>query len=126
MRARGIPVWRLRVRRSGIPESRSISILPLYFLAEAVYLRLAASPMLAVHGIGNIFTEVYQTRYLNAIFAGLTAVTLYLVGGGAGQQIGTTAGRAVYHRIRLECASTARHGSKRWQCCSRLIGWRSF
>ena len=53
---------------------------PLYFLAEAVFLRLVASPVLAVHGIGNIFTEVYQTRYLNAILAGVTAVALYLIG----------------------------------------------
>ena len=53
---------------------------PLYFLAEAVFQQLVAGPTLAVHSIGNIFTEVYQTRYLNAILAGLTAVTLYLIG----------------------------------------------
>ncbi len=53
---------------------------PLYFLVEGAYLWLTADPAGAVQVPGDIFAWVYHTRYLNALFAGLTAATLYLLG----------------------------------------------
>ncbi len=53
---------------------------PLYFLMEGAYLWLTADSAGAVQAAGDIFAWVYQARYLNALFAGLTAATLYLLG----------------------------------------------
>jgi hypothetical protein len=53
---------------------------PLYFLVEGAFLRLTSNLADFVHSPGNIFAEVYHARYLNAIFAGLTAVLLYWIG----------------------------------------------
>lgn len=50
---------------------------PLYFLIEGAYLSLTGSPHSQVLDPGNIYTDVYNARLLNAIFAGLTAVALY-------------------------------------------------
>jgi len=53
---------------------------PLYFLIEGAYLRLTTNPASVAQVPGDIFTWVYHARYLNALFAGLTAATLYLLG----------------------------------------------
>ena len=46
---------------------------PLFFLIEGAYLRIAAP-------VGAIVDQVYATRYLNAAFAALSAVLLFLIG----------------------------------------------
>jgi hypothetical protein len=46
---------------------------PLFFLIEGAYLRLSAP-------LGTVIEHVYATRYLNSIFAGLSAVLLFLIG----------------------------------------------
>jgi len=53
---------------------------PLYFLAEGMYLRLTTDPTDVVQIPGDIFAWVYHARYLNALFAGATAVVFYLLG----------------------------------------------
>ncbi|HYN88900.1 MAG TPA: hypothetical protein VER55_10230, partial [Ardenticatenaceae bacterium] len=53
---------------------------PLYFLAEAAYLRLTTDPSSVARTPGDIFGWVFHARHLNAIFAGLTAVLLYWLG----------------------------------------------
>jgi hypothetical protein len=52
---------------------------PLYFLTEGAYLSLTSNPRSQVLDPGNIYTDVYHARTLNAIFAGLTAVFLFII-----------------------------------------------
>jgi 4-amino-4-deoxy-L-arabinose transferase-like glycosyltransferase len=54
---------------------------PLYFLMEAVYLQVTGNPEAHLFTPGNIFEAVYEARVLNAIFAGLTALLFYWLGG---------------------------------------------
>lgn len=53
---------------------------PLYFLTEGAYLWLTSNPAAQAYTPGNIFAAVYHARYLNAVFAGITAVLLFLIG----------------------------------------------
>lgn len=53
---------------------------PLFFLVEAAYLQLTGDPAAQLYAVGDIFAAVAHTRYLNAIFAGLTASILYWLG----------------------------------------------
>lgn len=53
---------------------------PLYFLLEAAYLQLSGDPAAQLYAVGDIFAAVAHARYLNAIFAGLTAALLYWLG----------------------------------------------
>lgn len=53
---------------------------PLYFVTEGLFLLLTSDPSEMMYTPGNIFAEVYHARYLNAMFAGLTAAALYLIG----------------------------------------------
>jgi 4-amino-4-deoxy-L-arabinose transferase-like glycosyltransferase len=53
---------------------------PLYFLVEGAYMLLTSDPAPITLHPGNIFAQVYHARYLNAIFAALTAVLLYVIG----------------------------------------------
>lgn len=53
---------------------------PLYFLVEAAYLQLSGDPAAQLYTVADIFAAVAHARYLNAIFAGLTAALLYWLG----------------------------------------------
>lgn len=53
---------------------------PLYFLVEGIYFWLAGDANTPQYAAGDIFAAVHRARYLNAFFAGLTAITLFLLG----------------------------------------------
>lgn len=53
---------------------------PLYFLAEGLYLWLTGGTDLPLYTAGDIFSAVYQARYLNAVLAGITALVLFWLG----------------------------------------------
>jgi hypothetical protein len=52
----------------------------LYFAILGAYLRLSHVPAIADLGPEEIFRWVHHARYLNAFFAGMTAVVMYLLG----------------------------------------------
>lgn len=53
---------------------------PLYFLVESLYFKLTSNPTRQLYNPGNIFSDVFNARRLNAIFAGLTTVLLFWIG----------------------------------------------
>jgi 4-amino-4-deoxy-L-arabinose transferase-like glycosyltransferase len=53
---------------------------PLYFLLEGAYHAITGDPSAPIYSPGDIFASVYHARYLNAFFAGLTAVVLFWFG----------------------------------------------
>ncbi|HZD58656.1 MAG TPA: phospholipid carrier-dependent glycosyltransferase [Anaerolineales bacterium] len=53
---------------------------PLYFLVQGAYFWLVGDSNIPQYAPGNIFAAVHRARYLNAFFAGLTAIMLFLLG----------------------------------------------
>lgn len=53
---------------------------PLYFLVEGIYFWLSGDANTPLYAAGDIFAAVQRARYLNALFAGLTSTTLFLLG----------------------------------------------